>query len=171
MARPRGRILTRGADRIPVWVALSLGPTANAASSAVLLGSLNAAALALRPFTIIRTRFLATWESDQGATGERPIGSIGLIKVTDSAVAAGVGSIPTPQTEADADWFVYQTMSQSFVFADATGFAANGQRQYEIDSKAMRKVGVDEDVAVVSQEINAVGATVGAFGRILIKLH
>ncbi len=69
-----------------------------AAASSVLIGTLNAAALLLRPFTIMRSRGFTFVDSDQNAASEAPFGVFGMIVVTDSATAAGIASIPTPTT-------------------------------------------------------------------------
>ena len=87
------------------------------------------------------------------------------------AVAAGVGSVPTSFIETDADWFVWQGLINDFVLGTAVGFDAQGGRQYIVDSKAMRKVGVDEDLVGVIQLSSAVGAEFVARGRTLVKLH
>jgi len=52
-------------DRIPVWIGVNIEDTSIAASTGVLVASLNAAALAFRPFTVMRTRLVVQWETDQ----------------------------------------------------------------------------------------------------------
>ncbi len=174
MAHSRGRTHrgpARGVARIPEWASVNLFDTTVPASGRVLLGSLNAAALALRPFTIVRTRLVISWESDQVSASESPQGAFGMGVVKSPAIAIGVTAVPTPLTEATADYFVYQSLIDSFLFATAAGFESQGGRQYIVDSKAMRKVGLDEDVAVTVEEGNAVGAVISVMGRFLAKLH
>ena len=55
MARRRTRFI-RPAPRSNVWIGLNVAPVAIAAASDVTVATFNAAALALRPFTIVRTR-------------------------------------------------------------------------------------------------------------------
>ncbi len=95
--------------------------------------------------------------TDQLAASERVIGAFGLCVVSQEAAAAGAASIPGPFTEAESDlWFVHQYLYSSMVFGDATGFRKLDQ-QYEIDSKAMRKVTEEEVVAIMIEN----GTTTG----------
>ncbi len=92
--------------------------------------------------------------------------------VSDQASAAGVGSVPTPVTESDADFFLYEPLMAAFTFADATGIDADSGTVTQFDSKAMRKVGINEDVVlVVENEHSTQGAAVTIIGRMLLKLH
>ena len=167
------RRVARARPSTKVWIEIQ--PVAAAtvvnASSVALIGVMNATALALRPFTILRTRLLFHAESDQGAASELPFGSFGLIVVTESAAAAGIGSLPTPNTEADASWFVWQAWLSSFVLASAVGFNEPSGSDYDIDSKAMRKVGIDDQVAVIAENVSGVGSQVVVNGRMLVQLH
>ncbi len=105
--------------------------------------SLNAAALALRPFTVVRSRFLVSIASDQVAASETQVGAVGLAVVSDQANAIGVTAVPTPITDMGSDlWFVHQLLYNEMIFGSAIGFQTQAQRIYEIDSKAMRKVDI-----------------------------
>ena len=172
--RGGSRVVTRSAPRVSTWFEVrpvnSLTAIANGAS--VLIGTLNAAALALRPFTIVRTRLLLYWESDQVAVTEVPIGSFGMIVVKQTATTAGIASIPTPQTEPNADFFVYETLVSEFTRIDGSGFSEGSQGlKTVVDSKSMRKVGLEDDLAVIFQNISTVGANAFVGGRFLVKLH
>jgi len=172
MARRHGRFI-RPPSRTKMWIGAGVASANVAASSAVLFGSLNAAALLLRPFTILRTHLQVMFTSDQQALGENPFGAFGIIVVSDSAVAAGVASVPTPISEPTADFFVYQGLQSQFIIGDATGFMEHigDSVGYTIDSKAMRKVGHDDEVAMIFELRSAVGALVGVEGRMLVALH
>ena len=93
--------------------------------------------------------------------------------VTAPAAAIGISAIPTPITEADADYWVYKPISFEFIFGDATSRVDHvGEGQVNtVDSKAMRKVGLDDDIVVVLQQRVAIGAIVAIEGRFLVKLH
>ncbi len=171
--RPRSRFV-RPAPRTKMWIGYGVGSTTLVGSAAILVGSLGAAQLLLRPFTILRTRALLTFESDQAAVSERPIGSYGSIIVTDAASAAGVASIPSPSSlsgNPEADWFIWQALTVSFEFLSSVGFEGNVQTQYVIDSKAMRKVGPDDDLVIMADMDTASGAVIVDQGRMLIQLH
>ncbi len=155
-----------------VWIGLQTVEQAIAANSVVLVGTLNAAALALRPFTIVRSRILMWWSSDQTAANEFPLGAYGHIIVSDQATAAGVASIPDPTNNADAPFHVWEPLIASIKVITQAGTQDPQGRQFVVDSKAMRKVGNNEDLATVLSNAHATdGATFSEIGRILVKLH
>ena len=144
-------------------VRVTIGP-----GTAVLVFALNAAALALRPFTIVRTRFLLGLRSDQAAVNELQEVGVGLAVVSDQAVGVGVTAIPTPITDMGSNlWFVHQLM-----YADESALVDKVKPMItvEVDSKAMRKVEVGQDIVVVAETTGASdGAIVVVGGRLLIK--
>ena len=109
-------------------------------------------------------------ESDQAAADENNQGAFGEIVVSDSASAAGIGSIPSPLSEIDADFLVYQPFQYSFKFQTGSGFETYRQ-EYVVDSKSMRKVGHDDDLVQVAEQRIAVGGFISVEGRTLIQLH
>ncbi len=166
-------VVRQGAKRQSAWFENPPGVTTiAAASTAVLVGSLNAAALAMRPFTIIRTRGSLFYKSDQSAANERYGCGYGLAVVSDEAVAIGVTAIPTPITDQGSDlWFLLEQLEGFFGFADATGFAEVGQERM-IDSKAMRKVDIGQDLVIVAETaaFHPSCLLTDSF-RFLVKLH
>ncbi len=170
--RTRVRPFVRPPSSTKMWFDWSLAQASIPTGSvATLLGTLNAAALLLRPFTILRTRTVLQIGSDQFASTENNNGVWTCQVVTDSATAAGIASVPTPLDEASADYFIYQAFQFDVAVGDTTGFLWNRQKEYVIDSKAMRKVLFDDDVAIVVDARNAAGFNVGMEGRMLVKLH
>ncbi len=81
-------------------------------------------------------------------------GAFGVCIVSDEAFAAGTASIPRPFDDANwGGWFMWQSFFGVFEFADATGrvgLNANTLR-YQVDSKAMRKVGQNETVVLMCE--------------------
>ena len=145
-----------------------------AASTATLITSLNAAALALRPFTIVRTRGSLLILSDQlVATEDQEVGW-GMSVVSDQAAAIGVTAVPTPVTDSDSDlFFAYEMLLGSFSFLTSAGFQqlALGDAM-RIDSKAMRKVSDSEDmISVAETSATSEGTLLISFFRTLVKLH
>ena len=170
MAR-RSRFV-RPAKSAKTWVGIDLALTAVAGSATVLIGSLNAAALLLRPFTILRTRMAFFIESDQLAAGESSRGALGFIVVSDQAITAGTASIPKPTTQLNAKFFVWEPWINSFLLASAVGFAETGaSASWIVDSKAMRKVAINEDVAIQCSNSSANGVLATLEGRMLVQLH
>jgi len=172
--RKSGFILRSGVmRRETVWGALLPLRTSIASNTAVLVASLNAATLALRPFTIVRTRGQIGIQSDQVVATEEFNASFAWAVVSEQASAVGVTAVPTPETDRDSDlFFVYETMNGEFTLITAAGFDALGEQSRSFDSKAMRKVNNDEDVVVV-WETTGISSGVRVFdsGRFLLKLH
>ena len=173
-ARRSGLVLRGGRQRREsLWLFDTALSTAVATGTAVLLKSLNAAALALRPFTIVRTRGVFFLSGDNLANTENWMANFGHIIVSDEAIAVGVTAIPTPVTEPSSDWHVIETLAGRLGVSSAIGLLEQG-KMATIDSKAMRKVDLGEDLAIVV-ETNATGISEGVvtrdFTRILIKLH
>ena len=172
MARRPTRFV-RPQPRTKVWIGAGVGLTSINVSTKQLISVLSAAALAFRPFTILRTRMLLSWMSDQDAANETPEGDVGIMVVTETVSTIGVTAVPDPSStdgDVDADWFVHQPVFQRLSFSSGVGFNVV-DRQYVIDSKAMRKVGPTDDIVTVSSETGGFGAFLSTRGRMLIQLH
>ena len=158
----------RAVRRKMLWLFLDQNTTQLTGVSSALIASLNAAALALRPFTIVRTHITFFQESDQAAAIEQQFSAFGMTIVSDQAVAAGVASIPTPGTDQASDWFIHSwQMTEAQTLTDRTTPSV----QFQIDSKAMRKVDSGQDLAIMMENVVAAGVRLTAAGRILVKLH
>jgi len=167
----RGRV---GPRRETLWVG---GPdetsvTVVLASGVDLQSSASAALLAMRPFTVVRTRGLVYVRSDQTANTETPFGAFGLAVVSEQASAIGVTAVPTPITDESSDlWFLYQFVATGLQVSSAVGIPGPAN-VYEFDSKAMRKVEDGQDViSVFENGSSADGLSYIAKFRFLIKLH
>jgi len=164
----RGGVMRRES----LWFFVARTETALAASAtAALVTSLNAGALALRPFTIVRTRIKWLAESDQSAASESFVGNYGEAVVSDQAVAIGVTAIPTPATDLGSDlWYLIDQWPGTFSLVGTSIFADLTPKT--IDSRAMRKVEEGQDVVgVVEAGIGGNGTSIQVVGRQLIKLH
>ncbi len=165
----RGRTKVVGNPRLPVWFDVNQGSTLLTASSNTLISVYNAAALSARPFTVIRTRLELLYFSDSEAVDETPFGALGMTVVSQKAAALGITAIPTPITNSDGDWFMWQGLAAANRFGGSE--ADSLFQRTVIDSKAMRKIGVDDSVAIVVEQSAAVGATIVIQGRQLVKFH
>jgi len=165
-----GQLLTK---RLTSWFQFQPTTAALTTTGGSIFFSLNAAALALRPFTVVRSRFLVGIESDQSAQSERQVAAIGMAVVSDQASAIGVTAIPTPITDMGSDlWFVHQLMYAQFLFITGAGIDSQNMTSFPIDSKAMRKVDIGQDLVLVA-EIggNADGVNITLGGRMLVKVN
>jgi len=176
MARKSG-FIRRGGKMIreTSWLAgLFQETTIAAASTATIITTLNAAALALRPFTIVRTRGVVGIRSDQISASESYSAIYAQLVVSEQAAAVGVTAIPTPVTENGSDYFyVMETLFGAVQFLSAVGAFINGSETDRVfDSRAMRKVEDGMDIVTVVETTAASnGAIVKTFQRTLIKLH
>ena len=175
--RSRGARFVRPAPRTKIWIGLGVGQTSIAGNTKALIGVLSAGALALRPFTILRSHLSIHVRSDQITAIETPFGAYGQMVVTDTAAALGVTAIPDPSAidgDADADWYLWSAFVTSFFIdingTDGIGVMNNGV-EYIIDSKAMRKVGPDDDDVMMIKNNASVGFNIITHGRQLIQLH
>ena len=157
------------------WAGIPVGRQSIGSGTAVLLTSLDAAGLALRPFTVIRTRGIIGLKSDQVIAGEPQQLAYGHCVVSDQALAIGVTAVPTPVTDVDSDlWFTYEMLMAEFAFITGAGFDAQGMISRVFDSKAMRKVEEGQQLISVMEtpsSATAEGVTVTDHFRCLIKLH
>ena len=171
--RKSGFIVRSGVRRRQMlWLQDTWGTnTLGAASTKVLISALAGGALALRPFTIVRSRTQLLFLSDQVAATEGQTGGYGETVVADQAVAAGVASVPSPSLNSEADWHVFQALVGFVEVVTGAGIFLE-QNQYTVDSKAMRKVDMGEDlISVFDLAAGSSGATLTSFTRTLIKLH
>ncbi len=167
MAR-RHMVQARAPKRQSTWFQFSpLAATITAVGGTAYF-SLNAAALALRPFTIVRTHFIFQVRSDQAAANEDQSGAVGIAVVSDEASAVGITATPTPVTEAASDlWLLHSYFAQagSAVNEGRTGF------NYAVDSKAMRRVDIGQDI-IFAAEASSIsdGLILTMAARMLVKL-
>ncbi len=172
----RGGTFLRGGKSVRETMWIGITEASNviaAANTAIVSSSLSAAALALRPFTVVRTRGVLHLISDQLAATEFQGVVFALAVVSDQARAIGVTAVPTGVVDRGSDlFFVYEELINTIDFGDATGFQSSAGIFKDFDSKAMRKVNDDQDI-VVTKETYSIGGGVSftSAGRMLIKLH
>ena len=161
--------------RETLWADLAeASTTLPGANSGAITNVTGAALLAIRPWTVVRTRGLWHVESDQSAASETYSVAFGACVVSDQAVGVGVTAVPTPSIDAASDlWLLYERIMGTFEFGDATGFQTAGGVQREFDSRAMRKVeeGTQLIFVIENGAVTAAGCIARTFARVLIKLH
>ena len=168
----RSRMLERHGRQTFWFSAITTQDTIATASTAIILSQLNAAALALRPFTVVRARGYVHIRPDQESAAESQSIAYGAIVVSDQSVAIGATAVPTPVTDSQSNWFVFEAMADHFAFITGVGFQSNFGRERIVDSKAMRKVTEGQDIITVAETTAvSLGTIVTTFNRMLIKLH
>ena len=122
--------------------------------------------------TLIRTRgFVHYFLNAATAQGDGFFGAVGLGVTTQLAFNAGSGSIPGPFTQSDWDgWFWHQFFDVRL--AETSLFNSFAHQRIEIDSKAMRKLGLDLVVFGMTEGIESGTAVLEMHGdpRMLFKV-
>jgi len=170
------RAFRRGAvaisqKRLTMWIGIA-GATANmSAVGGTITHVANAALLALRPFTIIKTIMDYALRSDQAGAMEHQVCSVGAAVVSDQALAIGVTAIPTPVTDRGSDlfWLHRNIMADESALTDRT----RGETHVQVISKAMRKINDDQSFVFVAEfdGLLSDGLILTSLGWLLIKLH
>ena len=163
----RGRSFApRGPKRKSQWIgSADQGDVAVGANASVIVQS-NAG---LANVTIVRTRGLFSWKPSTFSASSIQLGAVGMGIVSDQAFAAGAASIPGPWTDPEwSGWFWWQAFSYRNQFDTAIGQQMVGQ-DIVVDSKAMRKVEINEVVVMMAETFAVAGVIAGAF-RQLVKL-
>ena len=164
----------RSQKRKTFWIGLGgvTSSTVIAASTTLLHASLNAAALNLRPFTVVRSVGSVWVSSDQTAASELILGAFGNAVMDDRAVAVGVTAVPRPYTDiSDSDWFQWGSFTDRFTFKDATGFAGTQVMRTDWDQKGQRKVSIGNDIVQVIQNASGLGMSFVWTQRLLCLAH
>ncbi len=167
MAAPRRHGFSAGRKRLSEWI----GPAdqayvAVASAGATLIGFASFE----EPTTIVRTRGAISVIPQTSAADVDIVGAFGIGVVSTEAFTAGIASVPEPFSDADwGGWYVWRSFSSRFEFLDATGTILPAFN-FEVDSKAMRKVASNETLVMVAE------AQVGAYSistplRTLVELH
>jgi len=167
----RARSFRRGPRRGTDWSASAPQSVVNsiAAGQAAILQTFTPVA---GGETLIRTRGMFSVGSDQVAATEDYVGAVGLCVVTEQASTVGISAVPQPSTDATwGGWLWHQYYGNRFTRIDGTGFHPFSMQEYVMDSKAMRKVGEDERLLFVVENVGAVGVVIFEQFRLLTKLH
>ena len=133
--------------------------------------------------TLVRTRGELAMHLEVASLQDGFHGAFGIAVATSTAFTAGIGSLPTPLDEESWDGWLYHryfSLLAGGIVAAAT--AATQQNQinstsaalrFEVDSKAMRKLQVDQTIYAALQvvEFGASAQMVWSFNsRMLVKL-
>ena len=122
--------------------------------------------------TVIRIRGLATVASDQTAAAEDQIGAFGVGVVSEQAATVGITAVPFPVADAAwGGWMWHSYFARNIVSLSSVGIDAGLTHQIIIDTKAMRKVGENERLIMVVENVGAGGIDVTTQMRLLSKVH
>ena len=166
MTRPRSFHRGRsGARRLTQWLGPALQDFLSVADGgATLISSLSFE----EPLTVTRVRGMVSLRASSAAD-LNIVGAYGEGIVSTEAFNAGVASIPEPFTDADwGGWFVWRSFSYRFDSITQAGVFTTDWN-FEVDSKAMRKVQPNETLVAVAESFNG-AYSISAPLRTLLKL-
>ncbi len=160
----------RSVKRKTVWVGTAIqGSVAIGSGLSVAVSSFSPSALGILAGTVVRTRGLVEFRPQAFGVDLTYDGAYGLAVVSDEAIAAGAASIPRPFDDDDwPGWLVHGYYMGHFEFQSGVGIMMVSGQQV-IDSKAMRKVGLNETL-VWMVESNSSAVDVILHARVLMKL-
>jgi len=171
MARRFVRSFKRGPRRAVDWSASAIISTVTS-----LAGSSAALSQVFTPIvggeTLIRTRGLFSYASDQLAATENIVGAFGISVVSEQAATVGITAVPHPATDAAWGGWLYHTyFAARFGFLSSIGFEHDVLNHIVIDSKAMRKVDEDDRLVIVVENTSSTGMIFMDNVRLLSKIH
>ena len=174
MAKRFPRHDTHGQRRLTEWGSFEAMIRAVGIGSAGSAGAQATGVTANERLTLVRLRGHGFIHMDAGAALDAIIVGIGLTIVDEEAFAAGVGSLPTPLTDMESDWVWHGVFALGpAVSATDDGGDLSRNVQFEIDSKAMRKIRTDQTLAFVTEGTVVAGTPtydIFAVARQLYKL-
>ncbi len=141
------------------------------AASKLLIARIGSAQLDdFSPGTLVRSRGILSVRPASVAANAQMLGAFGCAFVNETAAALGVTGIPGPATDGNFDgWFVWQGITGDFQQSTAAAWGLT-DRQWEIDSKAMRKFAGDSSLVFMIENEHATLAFLAAVHmRFLIK--
>jgi len=123
--------------------------------------------------TIIRTRGLLTYGSDQEAVTEGVNAAFGIGVVSEQAATVGITAVPHPGTDAAWDGWMYHTYMATIArIVTAASVDFNAVVQHVIDSKAARKVSENDRLVIVVENMSSsTGMLMSNSERLLSKIH
>ena len=147
------------------WAGIEIAPTVIAASTKVILGSF--VLTTEWDETIMRSRGMVVWISDQLAAIETPTAALGMIVVSEDAFTVGISAIPGPVTDISFDeWFFWQPM---VAYAD-NGNTGKPPNYISFDQKGKRIVRQGNRVVIIAEGQDAAaseGGMIAGYMRIL----
>ncbi len=148
MARPRRAFTGGGSRRLTQW----LGPADQGYISVASGGAtLTSSASFEEAATIVRSRGNVSIRPNAFTADVALVGAFGVAIVSTEAFNAGVTAIPEPFTDSDwGGWMVWRSFTYFFQFSDATGAQFNDWN-FEVDSKAMRKLSPNETLVQIAE--------------------
>jgi len=155
---PRGRDSRRVYD----WAGFTFGLTTIVTTQAIYGSGL----LDVEPVTLMRLRGEILVKGTPNAVADDAVIAFGFIVVSDNAFAAGGVSLPGPISDLDAPWVWHGFAPLSAGQTALDGSDIGSVVRMTIDSKAMRKLGINETLALVGQTTTNDYAAVSASGGV-----
>ena len=124
------------------------------------------------PGTIVRSRGMITIQPQTYGADLSIVGAFGIGVVSNEALGIGVTAVPEPFSDADwGGWMVWRSFAGRVEFRSDVGLLfRDSTLEYEIDSKAMRKVEPNSALVFVAESQQGAFAMAESI-RVLQMLH
>ena len=157
----------RGPKRLTQWSGLAdQGFIAVASAGATIISSIAFE----EPGTIVRSRGTIAMRFAGYTADLTVVGAFGIGVVSAEAAAVGITAVPEPFSDADwGGWMVHRTFARRLEFGSTVGLYSEDW-EYQIDSKAMRKVEANSVLVFVAESQQG-AYQMSESVRVLNKLH
>ena len=156
--RSVGRTLVRAPKRPTFWEG-STGFTVLTTGTVSTLTVVSEATLENVPSpTLIRVHGeVFSHVTARGAAGDAAVLGMGMIAQSAAAIAAGVGSMPTPITDIGSPWLWHRMQVHDANNAPPNGTDIGANVRTLVDNKSMRKFELNQGLQIVFQNTAIVG--------------
>ena len=169
--RPSRSVVTRAPRRKTVWIGTATASAVTVgAGASVVHSSFVPSALSMLAPTVVRVRGDLLVHPVAFGVDANWSGAYGLCLVSDEALAIGETAIPRAFDDDDwSGWLVHGYFTGHLEFQSSTSELVMPQVQV-IDSKSMRKVGVNESLVWMFENNSSVSVRASLQARVLVKL-
>ena len=153
-----------GAAALPVHVAMTAGTPVILSQGVVVQGALGVGSEVV---TLVRTIGQFSANLNLGTANLDGTVAVGCIVARDEAVAAGVGSLPSPEDDPDSDWLYYGVFGLHNAVSGQLSDESHVRQDFDVRGQRISKNG-ETVVWLAESQTSDVDAMVG--GRYLFKL-
>ncbi len=144
------------------WIGQDFGLTVLSATQVIL----GVGTAETDPVTIVRNRGEIFVKGTPDAVADDTVVGLGIIVVSRQAESVGGTSVPGPIADPQASWIWHQYVPLSAGTAGITGDDLGSMVRVSVDSKAQRKMNVNESLAFIAELSTAQYSAVSVNGGI-----
>ena len=163
MARARG-----GSRGVKEWVGIAFSETNLTMTQSLLISFLEPGS----PSTILRVRGNLLIKGTPDAITDDDVVGLGMIVVSEASASVGGTSLPGPINDSDSPWLWHQYVPLAAGQNALLGQDIGSFARVEVDSKGMRKLGINERLVLVGELSTGLYAAISLTGGVrVLVLH